>query len=373
MDSPHLEKPIPIVGGGIAGLTTALSLAHFGVASTVHEQAESLDEVGAGIQLSPNAMYILHALGLADRLAERAVAPHAINLRSGQKDTPLAQIPLGATAQARFSAPYLVIHRADLQKTLVEACQSSDFITLKLGATIDPDPTVPLLIAADGVHSAWRDVVSPTSHKHFSGYVAWRAVEHVSENDHQTHVWLGPNAHLVDYPISAGKARNLVAIARQDDPRPTRANPDKVLKQAFSGWHADVRQRLAHVQNWTPWPLFSVDPESAWTSEHIALVGDAAHAMLPFAAQGGAMAIEDAWVLAQMLTSVPQSRQALSRYEKARKLRVTRVWKEAARNGQIYHLTGPAAMARNLVLKARSGENLLVRYDWLYGWRPSQT
>ncbi len=377
MDGEHLKSPIPIVGGGIAGLTTALALAHFGVASIIHEQAKNLDEVGAGIQLSPNAMYILRALGLADALAEHAVAPLAIALRNGRTDTPVATVPLGDVAQARYGAPYLVIHRADLQATLVKACQASDLVTLKLGSTVEPDETVPLMIAADGVHSAWRTGVRRTAgsaaHKHFSGYVAWRAVEPVSKNDLHTHVWFGPNAHLVDYPIRAGKARNLVAISRQDDPRPVRANPAKVLEQAFAGWHGDVRARLSAVESWTPWPLFAVDPEGPWTTEHVALVGDAAHAMLPFAAQGGAMAIEDAWVLAQMLRSTPQSHQALYRFEKARRLRVVRVWKEAQRNGQIYHLSGPVAFARDTVLKVRSGENLLKRFDWLYGWRPSET
>ncbi|MFK7792749.1 MAG: FAD-dependent monooxygenase [Devosiaceae bacterium] len=370
-----MQTPVPIVGGGIAGLTTALSLAHKGMASKVYEKVEQLEEVGAGLQLSPNAVFILQALGLGPALKDHAVAPRAISIRDGRKDTPIAQVPLGETAQARYGAPYYVIHRADLQRVLVEACHANDLIDIHLGKTIEPDDGLPLVIAADGVHSAWRAEVRTQSHMHFSGYVAWRTTiaRDSVEVDPHTHVWFGPGAHLVDYPISAGRARNMVAIARQDDPRPIRANPNALLAKAFGNWHTDVRNRLTSIDDWTPWPLFGVDPDAAWVNEHVALVGDAAHAMLPFVAQGGAMAIEDAWVLAQMLTSTSQPNQAFARYEKARKLRVKRVWQEAARNGSIYHLTGPAAFARNTVLKARSGENLLARFDWLYGWRPSET
>lgn len=369
------KDPIPIVGGGIAGLTTALSLAHRGVACTVYEKAQSFDEVGAGIQLSPNATAILRALGLMESLQQHAVAPARISIGDGRNGQPLATVPLGAEAEDRFGAPYLVIHRADLQSVLVAACETHPKITIQLGETIDVHNPEHLVIAADGVHSDWRALLRSPSHKRFSGYVAWRTTEPVDVPDTgpQTHVWLGPGAHLVDYPISAGKARNLVAIAQADDPRPIRANPVGLLGKAFESWDSGIRERLKAQSNWTPWPLFGVDPHDPWVNDHVALVGDAAHAMLPFVAQGGAMAIEDAWLLAQMLTSAPQVDQALARYEMARKPRVTRVWNEAARNGKIYHLTGPAAFARNTVLKARSGPRLLARFDWLYGWKASET
>lgn len=370
-----MTEPVPIVGGGIAGLTTALCLAHHTMPSIVYERAKAFDEVGAGIQLSPNAIEILRALGLLERLQSYAVAPRRIRLRDGRSNADIAEVPLGDIAVKRYSAPYLVIHRADLQRVLVEACQENPAITVELGATIEPDPAARLVVAADGVHSAFRALLRSSSHKRFTGYVAWRTVVPLAEADQapETHVWLGPNAHLVDYPISAGKARNLVAIARANDPRPVRYNPERVLAKAFEGWNPDILDRLTAQTDWTPWPLFGVDPQEPWVNEHIALVGDAAHAMLPFVAQGGAMAIEDAWVLAQMLSATPQINQALARYEMARKPRVTRVWKEAARNGKIYHLSGPLAAGRNIVLKSRSGEGLLSRFDWLYGWNASGT
>lgn len=370
-----MTTPVPIVGGGIAGLTMALSLAHHGVAGIVHEKAPAFEEVGAGIQLSPNAMSILLALGLGEALAVHTVTPAKIILHDGRTNRPLAELPLGEKALKRYGAPYTVIHRADLQKVLVQACKADDLINVELSSTIEPDHAARLLIAADGVHSAWRATLRIASHQRFTGHVAWRTthpVEKIEENP-TTKVWFGPKAHLVDYPISGGKARNLVAIARTNDPQPSLSNPHGELVHAFAGWHVRLLARLAKQQTWTPWPLFSVDPQDVWVNDHVALIGDAAHAMLPFAAQGGAMAIEDAWILSQMLTSTPERDQALARYEKARKLRVTRVWKEAVRNGEIYHLSGPMAFARNTVLKARSGEGLLARYDWLYSWRASGT
>ncbi len=370
-----MKAPVPIVGGGIAGLTTALSLAHHGVASIVHEKAPVFEEVGAGIQLSPNAMSILLALGLGEALAYRTVTPAKIALHDGRTNKPLAEIPLGETAFERYGANYAVIHRADLQQVLADACDAHDLIDLKRGSTVEPDNTHPLIVAADGVHSAWRAVLRTSSHKRFTGYVAWRTthpVEHIDRNP-ITKVWFGPKAHLVDYPISSGKARNLVAIAQTNDPQPNLSNPHDELVHAFAGWHVGLLARLAEQESWTPWPLFGVDPQDVWVDEHVALVGDAAHAMLPFMAQGGAMAIEDAWVLSYMLTSTPERDQALARYEMARKARVTRVWKEAARNGHIYHLTGAMAFARNAVLRAQSGSAMLARYDWLYGWKATGT
>ena len=369
------KTPVPIIGGGIAGLTTALCLAHCGIASHIYEKAEQFDDVGAGIQLSPNAMAVMQVLGLDEALSVHGVKPQRIAIRDGRSDIVLASVALGQTAESRYGAPYLVIHRADLQRVLVEACTANPLITIDLAATVDPDPEESPVIAADGVHSAWRALLRDPAQKRFTGFVAWRTTQALPQPDTnpETRIWLGPDAHLVDYPIQAGTARNIVAIARASDPRPVRSNPKGQLDKTFSAWHSSLRKRLADQEDWTPWPLFGVDPQGVWANEHVALVGDAAHAMLPFSAQGGAMAIEDAWVLAQMITSTDQTNQALARYEMARKARVTKVWNEAARNAWIYHLTGPMALARNTVLRTRSPDSLLARYDWLYDWKPTTT
>ncbi len=369
-----MSDPLPIVGGGIAGLTAALALAHRDEPTIVYEKAEAFDEVGAGLQLSPNAMGILRKLGLEPALRVAAIEPEGISIRDGRSDRQIARLPLGEQARSRYDAPYFVIHRADLQKVLVDACNANDRIEIALGRTMDVRPSDGVLIAADGVHSEWRAQLRQKSHKKFSGYVAWRTtIPSDGQDVTNARVWMGPNAHVVSYPIRSGRERNFVVLARAEDPRPIRSDPQKKLLEALQGWNSALQATLLQHEGWTPWPLFTVDPRDPWVNENIALVGDAAHAMLPFLAQGAAMAIEDAWVLSQMLTGSSQLDQALARYEMARKARVTRVWDEAARNGAIYHMGGPLALARNTVLRSLSGGALLRRYDWLYKWQASET
>lgn len=369
-DEPDVTISLTIAGGGIAGLTSALCLASQGIAATVYEQAETLEEVGAGIQLSPNAMRILIQLGLGDALDAVAVRPEVISLHDGRTGARLNSLPLGAYAERRYGAPYCVIHRADLQAVLAQACQAQPLITLKLGSPLKPGDTDLPVIAADGVHSAWRAKVRKDADKHFTGYVAWRTTHEVEpvKSGAVTRIWFGPNAHLVDYPVSAGSQRNLVAIAKVNaTPDPADAKND--LMQAFARWDPSIRSRLEALDTWLPWPLNGVDPKGAWVKDSIALIGDAAHATLPFAAQGGGMAIEDASVLAGKLANEPDVPLAFKAYERVRKTRVIRIWNEAVKNGRIYHLTGPMALARNLVIKSKAGDELLARYDWLYGWK----
>lgn len=359
-----------IAGGGIAGLTTALCLASHGIASTLHEQADTLKEVGAGIQLSPNAMRILISLGLAEALDEVAVRPDVISMHDGRTGARLNSLPLGVYAEGRYGAPYCVIHRADLQNVLAKACEASNLITLQLGSKLEPADADGPVIAADGVHSKWRKKVRDDADKRFTGYVAWRTTHEVepSKSGAVTRIWLGPNAHLVDYPVSSGTQRNLVAIAKVET-TPDPADAKAKLMQAFARWDSSIRSRLEARDDWLPWPLNGVDPKGIWVKDNVALIGDAAHATLPFAAQGGAMAIEDASVLASKAASEADASSAFKAYERARKPRVTRIWNEAVKNGRIYHLTGPMALARNLVIRTRPGEELLARYDWLYGWK----
>lgn len=326
--------------------------------------------MGAGIQLSPNAMRILIALGLGEALDRVAVRPEVICLHDGRTGARLNSLPLGIYAERRYGAPYCVIHRADLQSILAEACEAQPLITLKLGTPLKPGDTGDPVIAADGVHSAWRGEVRSDADKRFTGYVAWRTTHQVEpvKSSAVTRVWFGPDAHLVDYPVSAGAQRNLVAIAKVDA-TPNPADAKDKLMQAFGRWDSSITSRLDALEGWLPWPLNGVDPKGAWVKDSIALIGDAAHATLPFAAQGGAMAIEDASVLAGKLAGEPDIPSAFKAYERARKTRVTRTWNEAVKNGRIYHLTGPMALARNMVIKSKTGDELLARYDWLYGWK----
>ncbi|MEM6712576.1 MAG: FAD-dependent monooxygenase [Pseudomonadota bacterium] len=359
---------IPIAGGGIAGLTAALSLARHGITSRVYEKAPAFEELGAGIQLSPNAMKVLIKLGSADALGPYLVEPSHIVLADGKSDAPLVRLPVGDQGKERYGAPYAVVHRADLQKVLVEACDAHANVQIILGQSLDPASTDGLVIAADGVHSSWREVVQQKAEKQFTGHIAWRRVTNGNDqpDDHVVRLWLGPKAHLVDYPIRAGAARNIVAIARTPSPTPSETTP----LDAFSHWHPRIKKYLGDHTDWTPWPLYSVAPDARWVTDNVALIGDAAHAMLPFLAQGGAMAIEDAWVLADSLAHSASVDQGLSRYEARRKRRVLKVWHAAKRNGRLYHLSTPLAMGRNAVMRARNGISWMSDYDWLYQWNP---
>ncbi|MEM6383830.1 MAG: FAD-dependent monooxygenase [Pseudomonadota bacterium] len=365
------KEPFRIVGGGIAGLTAVLCLAKRGLASQLFERAPQFEEVGAGLQLSPNALKVLFALGLRDKLEGHAVAPSRIAIHSGLSGRPIAHVPLGKTAEQRYGTPYWVMHRADLQRVLVEACTASELITLQTDRDIAPDVGVDdggdhlPTIAADGVNSRWRSAIRNDAATRFTGTVAWRAVTQSDSSEAsnpETQVWFGPNAHLVSYPLRGGRARNLVAIAR--------TNKIEGMLDAFAAWSGDIRDRLMGCRDWSPWPLKAVDPKGAWYKHDTVLLGDSAHAMLPFAAQGAAMAIEDAWVLAQFLSQPVEPAQAFVRFEAARKARVSRVWREAERNGRIYHMTGPMALGRDTVMRASGPQRLLARYDWLYGWSP---
>jgi salicylate hydroxylase len=369
---------IAIAGAGIAGLTAAIALAGRGFSVTIHERADTLADIGAGIQLAPNAMTVLHRLGLAEKLAGHTVEPRALIIRDGPSGRALTSIPLRGEARARYGAPYCVIHRADLQRILSDAAGAQSNIRLRLGAEIanvrqagnrvtfmlgDETLYADLLIGADGIHSTIRTgtlalpaAAQPVRH-------AWRTCIPADslpagiERD-ATGLWLASHCHLVHYPVRTGQQINVVLIAAD-----ARAGPGDLL-----GRLAAPASGLAGVQTeWIGWPLRTIDPAGRWARGRIALIGDAAHAMLPTAAQGGAQAIEDAFVLAGCLAGAPdQPATALQRYERRRKTRVIRIANEAQRNATIYGLGGLAATARNAAIALLPGAMHLHRLDWLY-------
>ncbi|MDQ0469136.1 FAD-dependent monooxygenase [Labrys wisconsinensis] len=387
---------IAIAGAGIGGLTAALALARRGFPVALYEQAERLEEAGAGIQLSPNATRILIALGLGPALQESLVEPEAVVLRRGADGREIVRLPLDGARQ-RWAAPYGVIHRADLQALLLAAIAREDSVTLTLGARVatlsqDEDGVAigieqgadrvtaraEALVGADGLWSRVRAGLGRHAPPVFAGKRAWRAVL-ASEagpawlSRPVTTLCLGSQAHLVAYPVRGGRALNLVVIARDGDARAgwSEPMPGDRLAGRLAGWSAEIRAMLGRHEAWRTWPLFEVPSDAAMAQGRVALLGDAAHAMLPFIAQGGGMAIEDAAELAAWLgrEEAPIS-ESLAAFSRNRLPRVARVQREARANGARYHWGGALALARDAGLRLVGGPALLSRYDWLYGWTP---
>lgn len=388
------SRSVIIAGAGIGGLTAALTIARTGHRVVVLEQATRLEEAGAGIQLSPNATRILTELGLAHRLRPFVVAPEAIQIRTAS-GRHIQRIPLGETAQRRYGAPYWVIHRADLQAALAAATAEKPDISLRLGTraedfalhqhglTVQTSGTQTLdeqgiaLIGADGVWSSLRARMGDRSRPEFAQRTAWRATVPTAELPAEfgapvTGLWLGRDAHLVHYPIKAGRLVNIVAIIKDTWSESGWSAPGKFAELAprFADFAPQAHTLLALPERWLKWALFDRAPSLPRREGPVTLIGDAAHPMLPFLAQGGAMAIEDAAVLAQCLARDEDPARALRRYEDLRESRVARVQNEARANSWRYHLAGPLGFARNTALGLMGGEKLLARYDWLYDWKP---
>ncbi len=398
-----LSRTIVIAGAGIGGLTAALALAARGFRIVVLEKAERLEEVGAGLQLSPNASRVLVALGLTERLKLRAVVPEAVSIMSARAGGELLRMPLGEAASARAGAPYWVVHRADLQSALAGAVADHPDIDLKLGATFEDvaphakgltvvhrsgtirrSDLASALIGADGIWSTVRQHLFPEVQPRFSGLIAWRGTLDATQlpkdyTARRVQLWMGPNAHLVAYPIAGGRQINVVAVLPGTWNRPGWSTPGDPLEvmDAFAAprWPASARMMLATVDSWRKWALFGVPDGCPWSKGPVALLGDSVHAMLPFAAQGAGMAIEDAAVLARHLgfeaaESTAGISAALTQYGRARQARVQRVQRTARQQGRIYHLSGPLAAARDLAIRALGPDRMLARQDWIYGWRP---
>ena len=395
------SRQIIVAGAGIAGLTAALAFARRGFSVEIFERSESLVEVGAGLQLSPNATRILDRLGVLELLLPKAVRPQGVILRDARTLGELARVPLGASAEQRWRAPYLVVHRADLQAVLLEAVSRLPAIRLTKGAELrgsgdgsgvasfqapggtTADTNGLLLVGADGVWSSVRGLVGGGSSQ-FHGELAWRTViQSDSEagrafasfaSDDAVNAFLHSGFHLIAYPVRGGAAFNLVAFT-----------PGKVLTQGWAD-KADIAMlkramrhtapalaRLAEDAGpWTAWPIHTVPAKTRWIASGVALIGDAAHAMTPFAAQGAAMAIEDADTLAAFVADRSgELNAALAAWEASRRPRVAAVARRGAFNHFAWQAWGPVALARNLELRTRPPEKLAADLDWLYGWEPT--
>jgi salicylate hydroxylase len=394
---------IIIAGAGIAGLTAALAFAAKGFPVRLFERAERLEEVGAGLQLSPNATRLLDRLGVLELLGPQAVRPEAVVLRKAASLKEVARVPLGENAERRWKAPYLVAHRADLQAALLERVSQEPGISISVsaeirsaaqsetgirasvginGAAAEADGL--LLVGADGVWSKTRELVAPSVDSRFVGELAWRTTVLSGSSVAQTLCGIGaatvvsaflhPGAHLIVYPVQGGAAFNLVAFTPGERATEGRAEKSDIanLHNALRAMAPELSQLANAAGPWAVWPIHTVDPAARWTEGgRIALIGDAAHAMTPFAAQGAAMAIEDAVTLAAAVSESPANlTEALAGWEAKRRPRILRVARRGALNRFAWHAAGPVALARDLFLKSRPADGLAADLNWLYGWEP---
>ncbi|MEC3860602.1 FAD-dependent oxidoreductase [Mesobacterium sp. TK19101] len=377
---------ITVVGAGIGGLACALALCQRGFDVTVLEQAEAITEVGAGIQVSPNGMRVIEALGLAEGLTARSVRARAVSLRDYRRGDEVLRLDLKALPEDQG---YYFVHRADLIDILADAVRKAGArvrllqhvdtirpgahprIELATGERVETD----LVIGADGLHSVLRPALNGAGTPFFTGQVAWRAVvPNVTAHPAHARVHMGPGRHLVSYPLRDGSQVNIVAVEERkgwveegwhvsDDPNN--------LKAAFAMFDAEVHRLLDEVTEVRIWGLFRHPVAQHWYGENCVLLGDAAHPTLPFLAQGANMALEDAWVLARCLEDFPARAEALRRYQKKRRERVVRVVDAASGNAWKYHLRGPARVLAHAGLRlagAVAPGRMLHQFDWLYGF-----
>lgn len=379
-----------IAGGGIGGLTTAIALGREGIETSVLERTTFAEESGAGIQLGPNATRILRALGVLDALAPHTFRPEAVWLFDGISGRKLGTMPLSDTAEERYGAPYLTVHRADLHASLKAAAVAQSGVSLRPGFAIagfDPGETVSVanlegtaaqgsaLIGADGLWSTVRKQVAPDAELSFTGATAFRSLLLRGNlpapfDEPIVGLWLGPNSHLVHYPVRSGKALNVVAVTETGQRADgwNRSADGAALSASFTHWGTEAKALLAEAEAWRAWSLFALPRILKWSHGAVTLLGDAAHPVLPYLAQGAGLAIEDAATLAQMLGAArDRPTLAFRAYEAIRRVRAERVQRTAQRLGRAYHMGRPLRLVRNTILGLRSPEASLRSFDWLYG------
>ncbi|MEM7192212.1 MAG: FAD-dependent monooxygenase, partial [Pseudomonadota bacterium] len=389
-------RPVLIAGGGIGGLSAALALGRERIGSHIVERSDFAEESGAGIQLGPNSTRILRSLGVLDELMAHAFQPEAVLIFDGISGKQLTTLPLGQAAEDRYGAPYITVHRADLHQTLRAAAERCDEISLTQGFTVagvsgDDGATIasldgktlsgPCLIGADGLWSTVREWVAPGFRPSFAGATAFRCLldrAHLPApfNAPIVGLWLGPRAHLVHYPVRGGDALNVVAVTESGDAQEgwNRSAESAAVLAGFSRWSDPPLDLLAAATSWRSWSLCALSKLPQWHKGSTVLIGDAAHPVLPYLAQGAGLAIEDAAALAKLLAgqlAKPHNRPAaqidgqispaFEVYESRRRARVQRVQQTAMRLGRAYHmgdemLGGIFRASRNAILGLR-GQN----------------
>ena len=386
------NHPILIAGGGIGGLATALGLARKGLASLVLEQAAQFGEIGAGIQLGPNAFHAFDYLGIGAAARSTAVYIDKLVLMDALTADTITEVPVDAPFRERFGNPYAVVHRADLHRAMLEACQAHELIDLRAQARVtgyEQDGTTvtvvlasgerltgAALIGADGLRSAVRSQLVGDGVPRVSGHTTYRSVIPTDRMPDDLRwnaatLWAGPKCHIVHYPLSGWNVFNLVVTYHNDAPEAVAGVPvskDEV-REGFAHIAERPRQIIEIADDWKLWVLCDRDPQEAWVDRRVALLGDAAHPMLQYMAQGACMALEDAVCLSDMMERYGSDIEAaLVAYRDARVPRTARVQMSSRLIGEhVYHPDGAQRLVRNAALRARTPDDHYRTLDWLYG------
>ncbi|WP_374480985.1 3-hydroxybenzoate 6-monooxygenase [Zoogloea sp.] len=391
MNTTPNALPVIIAGGGIGGLAAALALTRRGFSVKVLEQAAQIGEIGAGIQLGPNAFHAFDALGVGDKARSRAVYTDYMIMHDALDERVVGRIPTGEAFRKRFGNPYAVIHRVDVHLSLLEGAQETgrvEFLTSTHVSRVEQDAdSVTVydqhgnahrgiaLIGADGVRSVVREqfVGDPAR---VTGHVVYRAV--VDKKDfpedlqwNAASIWVGPNCHLVHYPLRGGEQYNVVVTfhSRQQEEWGVTEGSAEEVQSYFQGICPKARQLIELPKSWKRWATADREPIGQWTFGRVTLLGDAAHPTTQYMAQGACMAMEDAVTLGEALRVHDNDFvKAFDLYQRSRVARTARIVLSSREMGRIYHAKGVERLVRNDLWKGRSAERFYDAMEWLYGW-----
>jgi len=385
------QGKILIAGGGIGGLATALALAQKNVPSLVLEKASRLGEIGAGIQLGPNAFHCFDRLGVGETARAMAVYIDQLRLMDSMADGEICHIDLGEAFRRRYGNPYAVVHRGDLHGVLLKACEAHPLVELRVQSEVtgynqDGEGVAAklangesvkgtALIGADGLWSNVRRQVVADGPPRVSGHTTYRSVIPTAEMPEDLRwnaatLWAGPKCHIVHYPLSGWKVFNLVVTYHNDAPEPVAGKPVPIeeVQRGFTHVCERAQTIIRHGRDWHMWVLCDREPVDNWVDGRVALLGDAAHPMLQYMAQGACMAMEDAVCLADSLAKTDTIEAGLATYRDRRVLRTARVQLTSRAMGDhVYHPDGPHASLRNELMSSKSQSQWLETLDWLYG------
>ena len=386
---------VVVVGGGIGGLAAALSLARLGIAVTLLEQSSEIAEIGAGLQLAPNAFAALNALGIGERVRTRSVFTERLVMMDAVDASEVCSFPVGEAFRKRFGNPYAVSHRADLHKSILEEVQQTPLISLHTSTkvadfVVDKQKVTVIdvngqtyggdaIIGCDGIKSVVRHKLIGDDAR-VSGHVVYRAVVPSEDMPEDLRwnapaVWSGPNCHLVHYPLRAGEQYNLVVTfhSRERESWGVRDGFKEEVLSYFSGIHSRPRALLDRPTSWKRWSTADRNPVAAWGQGRSTLLGDAAHPMLQYLAQGACMALEDAVTLGRAVEACDFNLEAAFRlYEAARLTRTARVVLSTREMGRLYHASGVERLVRNSLWTGRKPAQFYDALEWLYGWKADE-